>query len=216
VSPDRQTVVAISQEGNKSMERIIDLQKAISHIDHLDFDERAVPDVLLAVSNDGSVAHAVRDQDGELAVHSWSLRWPAFKIGKYQEPMTFTKPDELLISVMAKMPFPPTNLYLWKADGKLRKVRGSDSGFYMTAQPSLDGTHVLVKQTTVSFLGAMLGGFDCGDCGESYFYSVVDAPSAKVILKHRLRWNCAEAISPSGTELAELCDGVIRFYPVPH
>lgn len=216
VSPDRKTVIAISQEGNKSMDTIIDVQNATSHVDHLDFDERAVRDGLLAVSDDGSVAHAVRDPDGELAVHSWSLRWPTFEIGKYQEPMTFIKSDELLISAMAKTPFPSTNLYLWKADGNLRKVRGSEAGYYNNAKPSLDGTRVLVTQTNFSFFLAMLGGFDCGDCGGSYLYSIVDVPSAKVILKHRQRWNCTEALSPSGTELAELCDGVIRFYSVPH
>lgn len=216
VPPDRKTVVAISQEGNKSMDTIIVVRDVTSHIDHLDFNGRAVRDRLLAVSNDGSVAHAVRDRDGELAVHSWSLRWPAFEVGQYQEPLAFTKQDELLVSVMATTPFPPTNLYLWKTDGKLRKVRGSEAAFHTAAQSSLDGTRVLVTQTNVSFFLAMLGGFDCGDCGESYVYSVVDVPSARVILKHRQQWNCTEALSPSGTELAELCDGVIRFYAVQH
>ena len=104
--PDRKTVVAISQEGNKSMDTIVVIRDATSRTDHLDFDERAVRDGRLTVSNDGSVAHAVRDPDGELAVHSWSLRWPAFEAGKYQDPLTFTKRDELLVSVMAKTPSP--------------------------------------------------------------------------------------------------------------
>jgi hypothetical protein len=214
VPPDRKTVVAISQEGNKSMDTIIDVSEGTSKIDHLDFDERAVRDGLLAVSNDGSVAHAVSDPGAELAVHSWSQRWPEFTIGKYQKPLAFTQQDELLVSVMATTPFPPTNLYLWKADGTLRKIRGSNAGFYTSAKPSVDGKRVLTTETNVSFFMAMLGGFDCGDCGESNFYSVVDAPSAKVIFKHRQNWNCTEALSPSGKELAELCDGVIHFYPI--
>ena len=54
------------------MDTIVAIQGASSKIDHLDFNERAVRDGLLAVSNDGSIAHAIRDSDGELAVHSWS------------------------------------------------------------------------------------------------------------------------------------------------
>ncbi|HZY63402.1 MAG TPA: hypothetical protein VFE38_12855 [Edaphobacter sp.] len=215
VPPDRKAVVAISPESNKSMDFIIGINGVTSRVNHLDFDERAVRDDLLAVSNDASVAHAIRDSDGELSVHSWSRRWPAFQIGKHQEPMTFTKDDELLVSVVAETPFASTYLYLWKATGKLSKIHGSKAGFYTSAESSQDAARVLLTQTNVSFFGAMLGGFDCDDCGESYFYSVVDVPSAKVILKHRKRWNCTEALSPSGKELAELCDGVIRFYPVP-
>jgi hypothetical protein len=215
VPPDRKTIVAISQEGNKSMDTIFDLPGGETRIAHLDFDERAVRDGLLAVSNDGSVAHAVSDPGAELAVYSWSRRWPEFKIGKYQKPMAFIQNGELLVSAMATTPFPPTNLYLWKVDGTLRKVRGSEAGFHTSAKPTPDGKRILVTQTNVSFFGAMLGGFDCGDCGESYYYSVVDASSAKVILKHRQNWNCTEALSPNGKELAELCDGTIRFYPVP-
>lgn len=117
---------------------------------------------------------------------------------------------------MAKTPFPPTNLYLWKQNGIVRKVRGSKTGFYSSTQPSLDGQRILLKQTNINDLLVLMAGGDCGDCGESYFYSVVDVPSAKVILKRRQQWNCTEALSPSGDELAELCDGVIRFYPIPH
>lgn len=215
VPPDRNTIVVMSKDGNKAMDTITDIHDPNSHVDHLDFDERAVRDGLLAVSNDGSVAHAVGDPGAELAVHSCSLRWPEFQIGKYQKPMAFIKNDELLVSAMATSPFPPTNLYLWKTDGTTRKVRGSEAGFYTSAKQSLDGKRVLVTQTNVSFFLAMLGGFDCGDCGESYFYSVVDASSAKAILKRRQNWNCTEALSPNGNELAELCDGTIKFYPVP-
>lgn len=214
VPPDRQSVVAISQDGNKSVDTIVLIATGVSHVDHLDFDERAVRDGLLAVANDSSVAHAVRDSGAELAIHSWSRKWAKFEVGKYQQPMAFTAPDELLVSVMATTPFPPNNLYLWKSDGTMRKVRGSKAGFYTAAQSSLDGNRVLMMQTNVSFFGAMLGGFDCGDCGESDFYSVVDALTARVILKHHRNWNCNEALSPSGKELAELCDGIIRFYPV--
>ena len=216
VPPDRKTVVVISKDGNKAMNRITAISDLQTHVDHLDFDERAVRDGLLAVSNEGSVAHAVSDPGAELAVHSWSLRWPEFQIGKYQKPMAFIQNDELLVNAMETTPFSPTKMYLWKADGTSRKVRGSEAGFYTSAKSSLDGKRVLVTQTNVSFFGAMLGGFDCGDCGESYYYSIVDASSAKVILKHRQNWNCTEALSPSGKELAELCDGTVRFYPVPN
>ncbi len=214
IPPDRKSVVAISQDGNKSMDTIVAIQSVTSKIDHLDFDERAVRDGLLAVSNDGSVAHAVSDSDGELAVHSWSLRWPAFGVGKYQKPLAFTKSDELLVSTMATTPFPPTELYLWKQDGAVLKIRGSKAGFYSSAQPSLDGHRVLLTQTNINDLLVLVGGGDCGDCGESYFYSVIDIPSAKVIFKRKRAWNCTEALSPGGEEVAELCDGVIHFYSV--
>jgi hypothetical protein len=214
ISPDRKYVVAISQDGNKSMDTIVAIQGVTSKIDHLDFDERAVRDGLLAVSNDGSVAHAIRDSDGELAVHSWSIRWPVFGVGKYQEPFAFTKSDELLVSAMATTPFPPTELYLWKQNGEILKIRGSKAGFYSNAQLSLDGHRVLLTQTDINDFLVLMGGGDCGSCGESYYYSVVDIPSAKVLFKRKQAWNCSVALAPSGKEAAELCDGVIRFLPV--
>ncbi|WP_433973962.1 hypothetical protein [Tunturiibacter lichenicola] len=162
VAPDRKIVVAISQESNKSMDTIVTIQDATSNVDHLDFDERAVREGLLAVSNDGSVAHAVSGSDGELAVHSWSLKWPAFQIGKYQKPLAFTKSNELLVSAMAATPFPPTELYLWKQDGEVHKVRGSKAGFYSSAQPSLDGQRVLLTQTNINDFLVLKGGGDCG------------------------------------------------------
>jgi hypothetical protein len=214
IPPDRKSVVVVSQEGNKSMDTIVAIQSVTSRIDHLDFDERAVRDGLLAVSNDGSVAHAIRDSDGELAVHSWSIRWPAFGVGKYQEPFAFVKSDELLVSAMATTPFPPTELYLWKQDGAVLKIGGSKAGFYSNAQPSLDGHRVLLTQTNINNFLVLMGGIDCGPCGESYLYSVVDIPSAKVLFKRKQTWNCSVALAPSGKEVAELCDGVIRFIPV--
>jgi hypothetical protein len=183
---------------------------------HLHFNERAVRDAEVAVSNRGAVAHAVRDPEAELSVSVSENRWPSeFTIGKYQTPLSFAEEDQLLVSAMATTPFPPTYLYIWISDGSPRKIRGTSAGFYTTAQASKDGNRVLVAYTYVNFFLAMLGGFDCGDCGESYHYSVVDIPSAKALITNRQRWNCKEALSPNGKEIAELCDGIVRFIRIP-
>jgi hypothetical protein len=216
LSPDRKTIVVISKEGNEALETTISLPEMNTTSQHLHFDELAVRDAELAVSNTGAVAHAVRDPGAELSISVPSVRWPPqFTTGKYQEPLSFIAEDQLLVSATATTPFPPTYLYIWKADGSIQKIRGPHADLYRSAQPSSDGKRILVTETDVNFFTAMLGGFDCGDCGESNHYSIIDVPSAKALFKRPSHWNCTQALSPSGKEIAELCDGIIRFLPVP-
>ena len=216
LSPDRKTILILSQDGNEAFAKTITLPELTIASQHLSFNERAVRDAEIAVSNKGAIAHAVRDPGAELSISVSQNRWPPeFTIGKHQTPLSFIGEDQLLVSAMATTPFPSTYLYIWKSDGSTRKIRSTSAGFYTGAQSSLDGNRVLVTYTDDNFFLEMLGGFDCGDCGESYYYSVVDIPSTKALFTHRQRWNCMEALSPNGKEIAELCDGIVRFIEIP-
>jgi hypothetical protein len=217
LSTDRKTVVIISQDGNEASETVISLADLRSRSQHLAFDERAVRDAQLAVSNGGAVAHSVRDPGAELSVAGSGVHWPKqFDVGKYQTPLAFLSENSLLVSAMATTPFPPTHLYVWHPDGTAQQIGHTDSGSYTNAQVSTDGKRIFVKQTDNNFFRGMLGDFDCGGCGETYSYSVVDIPAMKAILKRPHRWNCEQAFSPDGSEIAELCDGVIRFIAIAH
>ena len=216
LTPDRQRIAVLAQSGNEAEVYTAKIGETLGQPRHLSFDERAVRDQKLAVSNNGDVAHAVLDLDSELGVSSQNANWPSPpQIGKFQKPLAFVTSDRLLLSIMSKQPFPPTLLYLWSRDGKIQKISGASGADFWLPQISVDGRRVLVTKTSSNFFVAMLGGFDCGDCGDSYSYTLIDIPSARVIRAPKSGWKCEDALSPSGHEIAELCGDTLRFYPEP-
>jgi hypothetical protein len=116
---------------------------------------------------------------------------------------------------MSKQPFPPTHLYLWSRDEKIQKISGASGADFWLPQISVDGRRVLLTKTSSNLFAEMLGGFDCGNCGDSYSYTLIDIPSAKVIKELKPSWKCEDALSPSGHEIAELCGDTLRFYTEP-
>ncbi len=123
------------QDGNKSMDSIVAIQSVTSKIDHLDFDERTVRDGLLAVSNDGSVAHAVSDYSTENSPST-----PGRQDGPLLESASIKNPSHLpnrmsswLVQWQGLRSLQQSFIY-GKQDGAVLKIRGSKAGFYSNAQ----------------------------------------------------------------------------------
>ena len=216
LTPDRKRIAIFAIAGAEAEVSLATLDGSMGPPRHLAFNELAVRNRKVVISNFGDVAHAVPESDPELGVVSDSNPWPkTIPPGKYHVPLAFVCDHTLLASIMSTRPFPPTNLYLWDRSGKVQKVSGSKGESFQRPQVSMDGQRVLISKTKGNFFREMLGGFDCGACGDSYSYLLLDIPAHKVIKELHPHWQCTDALSPSGHEVAELCGQTLSFFPEP-
>ena len=216
LTPDRKRVAVFATAGAEAEVAVATVGDALPPPRHLAFNELAVRNREIAISNAGDVAHAVPEPDPELGVLSASNAWPrSIPSGKYHVPLAFVSDDSLLLSITGTKPFPPANLDLWNRSGAIHEIAGSSAASFSRPQVSLDGSRLLISKTKDNFLRELLGGFDCGLCGESYSYLFVDISSRKVLKQLRPNWRCEDALSPSGHEIAELCGQTLRFYAAP-
>lgn len=216
LTPDRTRIAIFAIAGAEAEVSMATLGDSPTTPRHLALNELAVRSREVVISNVGEVAHAVPEPDPELGVVSNSNPWPkTIPPGKYHVPLVFVSDDTLLVSISSTRPFPPSNLYLWDRSGKVQKVSGSEGDSFRWPQVSMDGQRVLVRKTKGNFFREMLGGFDCGACGDAHSYLLVDIPTHRVIKELHPRWLCTDALSPIGREIAELCGQTISFYPEP-
>ncbi len=152
LTPDRKSVAIFAIAGAEAEISLAALDGSLTPPRHLKFNELAIRNRKVIISNVGEVAHAVPEPDPELGVVSDSNPWPkTIPPGKYHVPLAFVSDDTLLVSISSKRPFPPTNLYLWDRSGKVQKVSGSEGDSFRWPQVSMDGQRVLVIKTKGNF-----------------------------------------------------------------
>jgi hypothetical protein len=168
-----------------------------------------------AINSKGDFAYNYFDYDKPLQVISVSHIWPKFTgTEKDPQPLLFINENLLLLCSQERHLFPSEHLYLWSSNGTLRRIKNASADYYVTPVSSVDGKRVLLSEMHDHFFTEMINGFDCGLCAETTDIVVIDIAKERIIFRHRQGPGCSDAFSPAGDEIAETCNGKLKWIKV--